>query len=300
MRKRLSQKAVIILMLIILVSYLSSSNWPEKDSPQESDITELIKAGKELYENGEYKEAIIMFLTILTKTQTADEVSEAYFSLSLAYFADGQSEKAEEYLQKLFEIYPDKTIDERYFPLSFVHLFNRLKPESKPAPQISTKTKPPIKPEPDKKPELKTKPPSKTIPEHKIDTEPKIEKKEEKITPPPVKEGDIVPLSLVDVPPEPIKKVFPEYPSIAKRLAIEGTVVVNALISEKGEVIYTAILRGIEGPFRLNEAAQRAVMKWKFKPAMKDSKPVKVWKAIAIKFSEKKSQQKIGDPIFRL
>jgi len=306
MRNRLGQKIMIISVFVFILTYFSPLSWPEKESPLQSDITELIRAGKELYENGDYKEAIIMFLAILTKTQAADEVSEIYFNLSLSYFADGQNEKAEEYLRKLFEIRPDKTIDERYFPLSFVELFNRLKPEPKPVPEIKTKTESPIKPEPEKKPPSETKPEPKKeletelVPGRKTESELKIERKEEKDTSRTVKEGDLVPLSLVDVPPEPIKRVFPKYPSVAKRMAIEGTVLVNALISEKGEVINTAILKGIEGPFRLNEAAQQAVMKWKFKPAMKDSKPVKVWKAIAIKFSEKQSQQKIGDSIFRL
>jgi TonB family protein len=296
MRKRLGQKMMIISVFVFLLTYFSPLSWPEKETLLQSDITELIRAGKELYENGDYKEAIIMFLTILTKTQAADEVSEIYFNLSLSYFADGQSEKAEEYLRKLFEIRPDKTIDERYFPLSFVELFNRLKPEPKPVPEIKTKTKPPIKPEPEKKPPPETKPEPKkkleteTVPERKTEPELKIESKEEKDTPKTVKEADVVPLSLVDVPPEPIKKVFPQYSSAAKRMGIEGTVIINALISEKGDVISTAILKGIEGPFRLNEAAQQAVMKWKFKPAIKDSKPVKVWKPIAIRFSVKKNQ----------
>jgi TonB family protein len=281
MRKKLSQKAVIISVLIFLLTQFSPLFSYEKGIPQQSEITELIKAGKELYENGEYKEAIITFLTVLTKTQSVDELSEAYFNLSLAYFAEGQSQKAEEYLQKLFEIRPDKIIDERYYPLSFVELFNRLKPEPKTEPKTQTKT------EPEKKPPLKTQPDVEAKPERKTEPKSKIEEQEAKDTPQPVKEGDLLPLNQVDIPPEPIKKVYPEYPSVARRMNIQGTVIINALISEKGDVISTAIIRGIEGPFKLNEAAQKAVQKWKFKPAMKGSKAVKVWKPIAIKFAEK-------------
>ncbi|MGD2245743.1 MAG: TonB family protein [Candidatus Aminicenantes bacterium] len=281
MKNKLSQRTVTISVLIFTLTLSSPLLAFEKSIPQQSETAELIKAGKELYENGEYKEAIIMFLTALTKNPSVDELSEAYFNLSLAYFADGQSQNAEEYLQKMFEIQPDKTIDERYYPLSFVELFNRLKPEPK--------TEPKIKPEPEKKPPLKTQPEVETKPERKTEAVSKIEEQKAKETLPPVKEGDLLPLDQVDIPPESIKRVNPEYPAVAKRMNIQGTVIINALISEKGDVIDTAIIRGIEGPFRLNEAAQKAVQKWKFKPAMKGNKAVKVWKPIAIKFAEKRA-----------
>lgn len=287
MRKKLSQKAVIISVLIFLLTQFSPSFSYEKGILQQSEIAELIKAGKDLYENGEYKEAIITFLTVLTKTQSVDEQSEAYFNLSLAYFADGQSQKAEEYLQKLFEIRPDKTIDERYYPQSFVELFIRLKPELKTEPETQTKAESKMKPESEKKPPFKTQPEVEAKPERKTEAELKIEEQKAKDTPQPVKEGDLLPLDQVDIPPERIKKVNPEYPALARRMNIQGTVIVNALISEKGDVIDTAIIRGVEGPFKLNEAAQMAVQKWKFKPAMKGSKAVKVWKPFAIRFGEK-------------
>jgi hypothetical protein len=69
MRKRLGQKMMIISVFVFLLTYFSPLSWPEKEILLQSDITELIRAGKELYENGDYKEAIIMFLTILTKTR---------------------------------------------------------------------------------------------------------------------------------------------------------------------------------------------------------------------------------------
>lgn len=289
MKKKLSQRVVIIPVLIFLLIPFSSSLSHEKRIPQQSEISELIKTGKELYENGEYKEAIIMFLTVLTKSPSEDELAEAHFNLSLAYFADGQSQKAEEYLRKLFEIQPDKTIDERYFPMSFVELFNRLKPEPKTEPETPAKTESKIIPEPEKKPPVKTQPEVEAKEERKTEEVTKKEEQQAIDTPPPVKEGDLLLLDQVDIPPELIKRVNPEYPAVAKRMNIQGTVIVNVLISEKGDVIETTIIRGIEGPFRLNEAAQKAVQKWKFKPAMKGSIAVKVWMAIAIKFEEKES-----------
>jgi protein TonB len=294
MKKGLFRKKIMTsVILFFFTSSFSVQALPQNSVSEQSEVQKLMRAGKELYENGEYKEATAMFLTILTKAKSVDELTEVYFNLSLTFFANAQSKKAEEYLQKLFEIWPDKTIDERYFPLGFVELYNRLRPE------LQTKTEPKMKPklktEPERKKELKpeTKLESKTKTESKIKPEPKRKKEEQKDTPQPVKEGDLVPLGLVDIPPEPIKKIFPVYPIVAMRLNIRGTVIVNALISEKGDVISTAILKGVNGSFRLNEAAQKAVRKWKFKPAYKDSKAVKVWKPITIKFTEKKNQSVI-------
>jgi len=104
-------KILFSVVFFLLVSSFSTQPLHQQEVSEQSEIQELIRAGKELYENGEYKEAIIMFLTILTKAKSVNELTEVYFNLSLTYFADAQSEKTEEYLQKMFEIRPDKTIE---------------------------------------------------------------------------------------------------------------------------------------------------------------------------------------------
>jgi len=99
-----------------------------------------------------------------------------------------------------------------------------------------------------------------------------------------IKEGDLVPLEMVDTPPAVIKRVDPVYPPSAKGINIEGTVLLNALISEKGEVAKTEILMGIKGAFGFNQASQRAVRAWKFSPASINGINVRVWMPIAIQF----------------
>lgn len=101
---------------------------------------------------------------------------------------------------------------------------------------------------------------------------------------PPLKEGDLVPLEQVDIQPRPIKIVEPKYPELAKQMGLEGAVVVNALISENGDVIRTEILRGIKNGAALEQAAQAAVRQWKFTPAVKNGLKVKVWKPIETRF----------------
>ena len=103
--------------------------------------------------------------------------------------------------------------------------------------------------------------------------------------------GDLVPLNLVDKPPQVIEKVMPKYPPQALRFGVKGQVVVMALISENGYVLETRLLRGIEKSFGLNEASLEAVMKWRFKPAEKDGVKVKVWKPISFVFQGKDTTQ---------
>jgi len=123
--------------------------------------------------------------------------------------------------------------------------------------------------------------------QEKAITEIKTEKTQPPSPPQPqVKTGDIVPINQVDVQPIILRKVEPQYPPIARRMGITGVVIVNALISENGDVIQTAVIKGIKGPYGFNEAAEKAVRQWKFKPALKNGVRVKVWKPIPIRFTK--------------
>ncbi len=101
---------------------------------------------------------------------------------------------------------------------------------------------------------------------------------------PPVQEGDLVDLGSVAAPPVLLKQVNPVYPQAAQRLGIGGTITVNALIDENGDVIDTGILKGILDDRGLGKAAEAAVKKWKFEPARKGGMAVKVWKSFLISF----------------
>jgi TonB family protein len=102
-----------------------------------------------------------------------------------------------------------------------------------------------------------------------------------------IKTGDLVALETVDTPPILIRRVQPKYPPVALSQAIECQVLVNALISETGEVIKTMIIRGEKESYGFNQASEEAVKQWRFRPAIKDSIKVKVWKPILITFKKK-------------
>jgi TonB family protein len=101
---------------------------------------------------------------------------------------------------------------------------------------------------------------------------------------PPVQEGDLIELSAVTTPPAIVKQISPVYPQAAQRLGIGGQITVNALIDEKGDVIDTGILKGIQDDRGLGKAAEAAVRKWKFEPARKGGVAVKVWKSFVLSF----------------
>lgn len=58
------------------------------------------------------------------------------------------------------------------------------------------------------------------------------------------------------------KTVEPDYPEIAKRAKVQGTVEVRILVNRNGEVIDACV---VEGPPLLRSAARNAALKWKFK-----------------------------------
>lgn len=76
----------------------------------------------------------------------------------------------------------------------------------------------------------------------------------------------------------------PLYPPIALRQRVEGTVELNVLIDEKGNVVDAQIVSGAGGKAGLNEAAIENVKRRHYRPANKDGVPVKVWVPVRIQF----------------
>jgi protein TonB len=72
------------------------------------------------------------------------------------------------------------------------------------------------------------------------------------------------------------------YSEIAKRIGLEGKVMVEAVIDKNGNVVEATILKGIGGG--LDEEALNAVTSTKFTPGKQRGKPVKVKMVIPIKF----------------
>jgi len=79
-----------------------------------------------------------------------------------------------------------------------------------------------------------------------------------------------------------LTKVNPEYPVGAMANHIQGTVVIQATISEKGRI---RSLQVISGPRELQAAALDAVRHWEYKPYLLNGEPVEVQTTINVVFS---------------
>ncbi len=87
-----------------------------------------------------------------------------------------------------------------------------------------------------------------------------------------------------DSPPRTRKMARPEYPRDAFEARIQGTVLVEAVIDAKGRVTKVRVLESVPG---LDEAAVKALKKWRFHPARKDGKPVATIIHAPVKFEIK-------------
>lgn len=68
-----------------------------------------------------------------------------------------------------------------------------------------------------------------------------------------------------------VTRVAPSYPELAKRMHIEGSVKIEAMVRPNGTVRTTRVIGG--NPV-LVEAASAAVSKWKFEPAANETTEV--------------------------
>ena len=75
--------------------------------------------------------------------------------------------------------------------------------------------------------------------------------------------------------------VQPEYPVLARQTHVSGTVVVNAVIDERGNVVGA---RALSGHPLLIPAALKAVLQWKYEPTLLNGTPVAVEMEVTVHF----------------
>ncbi len=74
----------------------------------------------------------------------------------------------------------------------------------------------------------------------------------------------------------------PAYPEAAQRAGLQGLVVLKVEVDERGKVGAIEVLRGLGHGF--DEAAVAAVRHWRFRPATRNGKPIKVFHVIPFDF----------------
>lgn len=75
---------------------------------------------------------------------------------------------------------------------------------------------------------------------------------------------------------------MPDYSTFARTHDVKGTVMVEALVDEKGNVFAADVVQSVHKD--LDKAAIAAISKWKFDPATENGKPVMKVVRIPVKF----------------
>jgi TonB family protein len=217
--------------------------------------------------------------------------AKAYFFIGLSQFYLKDIGKSESYVRQAVELLGERDLGVLELPGSVLPDLEKLLTffgiqVAKPLPLPD-----PLMPQENEAKEQPTEASPKDIPEDKKPAEKtaaNTDQKERLSTTPPtlasLKEGDLIPLNLVDKLPVAIRRVPAVYPAHAQAARIEGNVMVNALISEKGSVLRTEIIQGLKGVAGFDQAAAQAVRRWKFEPATIKGIKVKVWMPISIVF----------------
>lgn len=76
----------------------------------------------------------------------------------------------------------------------------------------------------------------------------------------------------------------PAYPRDARQAGWEGTVVIRVLVGVDGSAAAVSVQRG-SGYDSLDDAAARAVKKWRFSPARQDDVPMESYHDVRVRFS---------------
>ncbi len=98
-------------------------------------------------------------------------------------------------------------------------------------------------------------------------------------------EGEIYEYYAVEEIPKRTKGVVPEYPPIASRAGIEGSVSLKVLVNTEGAVDSIIVL---DGPELFHESAREAAQKTEFTPARQNDQPVACWVILPFRFTLKK------------
>ena len=93
---------------------------------------------------------------------------------------------------------------------------------------------------------------------------------------------DVIRIGPGVTPPRILHKIEPEYSPDARADHVQGTVIFQLVVNEKGRPTNISVISPLG--FGLDERAQAAIEKWEFAPGMKDGKPVKILATVEVSF----------------
>jgi len=90
----------------------------------------------------------------------------------------------------------------------------------------------------------------------------------------------LVPPSLV-----PGTRALPEYPDLARRAGVQGTVILLVVVEADGSIGTIEVVRSPDQRFGFDLAAINAVKRWRYRPAMMNERPVAAYIQVMVEFS---------------
>src|SRR4029079_2149177 len=76
----------------------------------------------------------------------------------------------------------------------------------------------------------------------------------------------------------------PGYPPVARKMGVEGTVVVSVLVDENGRVLDARLAEALKRDFGLTQAALEMARGARYRPATKDGVRVRMWVRLKVPF----------------
>ncbi len=100
-----------------------------------------------------------------------------------------------------------------------------------------------------------------------------------------VREGELVAAGTEGLtPPRLTRRGTVAYPPVARMQRVEGTVITSVLVNERGQVMDVRVIRGINRPVGLNEAAEQTMRRSTFSAGSVDGVRVKAWVTVPVEF----------------
>jgi protein TonB len=84
-----------------------------------------------------------------------------------------------------------------------------------------------------------------------------------------------------------VTRVLPQYTPEAMAARIEGTVTLSTVVLSDGAVGDVTVSKSLDSTLGLDQQAVKAMKQWRFKPGMKDGKPVAVRVNVEMNFTLK-------------
>ena len=83
----------------------------------------------------------------------------------------------------------------------------------------------------------------------------------------------------------PSSRALPQYPGVARRAGLQGTVILLVVVEADGSVGRIEVMRSPEQRWGFDLAAIDAVKEWRYRPALMNDRPVAAYIQVMVEFS---------------